>query len=83
MVREMPKLTCKKKITSQEDLYKAQLAESIKKNGRDSLETGLALLELAKLYDRNSDVRDSEPLWREIEVILAKYVKKHVLSKTA
>jgi hypothetical protein len=78
-LRHMPKT----KISSKEDLYKAKVSQAIKNTGRDSLDTGLALLELAELYDKNDNARDSDPLWRDIEKILANYVKKSVFNKTA
>lgn len=70
-----------KLISSKEDLYKIELAESIKANGRDSLLTGLALLNLAELYDKHNNARDSEPVWREIERILANHARTQILKK--
>lgn len=66
------------RISSREEFYKSRLAQSIDKNGRDSLDTGLALLDLAELYDRHSEERDSEPLWRDIERILANHVRNTI-----
>jgi hypothetical protein len=68
-------------INSKEDLYKRQVAKAIEKNGRTSLDTGVALLDLAELYDRHEQERDSEPIWREIESILANYVKSGIIEK--
>ncbi len=64
-----------------EDLYKLQIQRAVQKSGCDSLETGLALLELAELYDTNDKEHDSEPLWREIERILSNHVKTDRLKK--
>lgn len=70
------------KISSKENLYKAELEDAIKSSGRDSLQTGLALLNLAELYDKQNNSRDSEPVWREIERILANHVKSRIFKKS-
>jgi hypothetical protein len=81
MVQTLPRTSSTKAICSKEDLYKRQISKAIEKNGPNSLDTGLALLELAELYDNHSQERDSEPIWHEIEQILANYVKTGILTK--
>ncbi|MBX3137711.1 hypothetical protein KF707_15920 [Candidatus Obscuribacterales bacterium] len=55
---------------------------AIEKNGPNSLDTGVALLDVAELYHRHNQEHDSEPIWREIETTLANYVKSGNLWKT-
>lgn len=82
MVHALPKRTQEQQsVISTEDLYKKQVSRAIEKNGRDSLDTGIALLDLAELYDSHDQERDSEPIWREIEGILANYVKSGMTEK--
>ena len=81
MVNALSRKPQKQVINSKEDLYKRQLNRAIEKNGRNSLDTGIALLDLAELYDRHEQERDSEPIWREIESILANYVKSGIMEK--
>ncbi len=79
MVQTLSKTPQSKHINSKEDLYKKQVNKAIEKNGPNSLDTGIALLELAELYDKHNQERDSEPIWREIEQILANYVKSGIV----
>lgn len=79
MVQTLSKTPQSKPINSKEDLYKRQVNKAIEKNGPNSLDTGIALLELAELYDKHNQERDSEPIWREIEQILANYVKSGIV----
>ncbi|MBX3075932.1 hypothetical protein KF707_06870 [Candidatus Obscuribacterales bacterium] len=79
MVQTLSKTPQSKQINSKEDLYKRQVNKAIEKNGPNSLDTGIALLELAELYDKHNQERDSEPIWREIEQILANYVKSGIV----
>lgn len=79
MVQTLSKTPQSKQINSKEDLYKKQVNKAIEKNGPNSLDTGIALLELAELYDKHNQERDSEPIWREIEQILANYVKSGIV----
>ena len=69
------------RIASKEDLYKTEIERAIQTSGRGSLNHGEALLNLAELYDRNDQERDSEPIWSEIEMILATQVKAGVLDR--
>jgi len=79
MVQTLSRTPQSKQINSKEDLYKKQVNKAIEKNGPNSLDTGIALLELAELYDKHNQERDSEPIWREIEQILANYVKSGIV----
>lgn len=81
MAQVLSRTSQAKLINSKEDLYKRQIAKAVEKNGPNSLATGIALLELAELYDKNCQERDSEPIWREIEQILANYVKTAIVTK--
>jgi len=81
MVQALSRKPQQQVINSKEDLYKRQVNKAIAKNGPNSLDTGVALLDLAELYDKHNQERDSEPIWREIESILANYVKSGIVGK--
>ena len=81
MVQALSRQAAKMRIVSKEDLYKSEIQRAIHTYGRGSLNYGEALLNLAELYDENNQERDSEPIWREIEKILATQVKAGLLDR--